>query len=320
MRWPRIVYAAGLTFMALGAIGVAYPSPSFAAETSVKLKVSFDRGRLSIEAENASLDRILEIVSARVGFSVARTGSRYAPPLITGRRTGDLDRILAWLLSNQNYILLRAHLDSESEGLPGRPTQLLLMNSPRRDAAGVPGPRERLNFAAPGIDTASRAQRALPDAADPQGGLAAAVDAAADSDRGQSGTGLGGGMRSEDVGRLSASGNRLPDIVIDARDTDIVRTVDLAGDTPLSTHVMLHQAAGPSLQRTEEGTWVPWDGHIDSLIDNRFTPANGGVTFEVIKGDLSDDFFPMTFTVAYRTESGLMFGSFQVMPDQQIPL
>ncbi len=319
MRWPRMFYAAGLAVMGLGAIGACCPSPSFAAETSVKLKVSFDRDRLSIEAENASLDRILEIVSARLGFSVARTGSRYAPPLITGSRTGDLDRVLAWLLSNQNYILLRAQLDAGGEGLPGRPTQLLLMNSPPRHANGVPGPRERLNLDTPGFDTAGRAQPASSETADPQGGLAAA-EAAADSDRGQSGTGPGGGVRSEGAGRLSASGNRLPDIVIDTHDTDIVRTVDLAGDTPISTHVMLHQAAGPSLQRTEEGTWVPWDGHEDSLIDNRFTPADGGVTFEVAKGDLSDEFFPMTFTVAYRTESGLMFGSFQVMPDQQIPL
>ena len=118
--------------------------------------------------------------------------------------------------------------------------------------------------------------------------------------------------------RLTTSGKRLANIIIDPRHVDIVRTIDLAGDVPLATYVMTNQAAGPSLQRTELGNWVPWDGHGESLINNRFTSSNGRLTFEVIQGDLSDEFFPINFTIAYRTKGNFKFGIFQAMPNQSL--
>ena len=38
------------------------------------------------------------------------------------------------------------------------------------------------------------------------------------------------------------------------------------------------------------------------------------LTFDLFNGDLSNELFPINYTVAYRTEAGLKFGVFQVMP------
>ena len=307
--------------VALGAILAPVPALSLAGESDVKLSISFDGDRVTVEAENASLDRILDIVAIRVGFAVERTSSRYEPPLINGSKTGSLNDILAWLLSTQNYVLINEHNVGDGNTPQVRPSQLLLMSPPIRGPNAAPNSVEKIRFGGSESYVADRDRRgphALEGTGERQRSLAA-VEPVADISRVRGAPAPGNVVRTKVAERLTASGNRLSDIVIDASDVDIVRTVDLAGDALVATHVMAHKAAGPSLQRTDLGTWVPWDGHEDSLIDNRFTPSNGSVTFEVVKGDLSDEFFPMTFTIAYRTESGLQFGSFQVMPDQPIP-
>lgn len=298
----------------------ASPAVQPAAEVSVNLSVTVDGDRLSVAAENASLDQILNEIAARAGFTVARSGSRYAPPLITGHKSGRLEDVLAWLLSTQNYVLFYEVPADGGSPSDVRVSEILLMNPPvggPMTAAAHPAARTRAGSMDSGLARAGMPGDSL--AADrdvPQRTLAALVP--------PPDAGLTGGAADPNVdavigpaSRLSAAGNRLPDAVVDVRNMNIVRTVDLGGDALEGSYVMAHKAAGPALQRTDAGTWIPWDGREETLINNNFATANGGVRFDVVKGDLSDEFYPMTFTIAYRTKSGLKFGSFQVMPDQQ---
>ncbi len=119
--------------------------------------------------------------------------------------------------------------------------------------------------------------------------------------------------------RLRPSGTALSGMLVDPAHAQITRTVQLGGEVPLATYVMTKTAAGKSLQRTALGEWVPWDRDEATLIDNRFTPSGGTLTFKVDDGPLMDRFFPISYAVAYRTEKALNFGVFSVMPHQPAP-
>lgn len=114
---------------------------------------------------------------------------------------------------------------------------------------------------------------------------------------------------------LATQGARLADVRVAPAAADISRTVALEGDAPTATFVMAHMPDGRSLQRTNLGYWQPWDGDPDSLIDNGFQPANGELTFKVLKEDISGRFFPITVTLAYRVGEQVKFGVFQIMPE-----
>ncbi len=119
--------------------------------------------------------------------------------------------------------------------------------------------------------------------------------------------------------RLRSSGTALSTITVDPAHAHITRTVELGGEVPLATHVITKTTDGKSLQRTALGEWVPWDRDEATLIDNRFTPSGGALTFKVVEGSLTDRFFPISYTVAYRTETALKFGVFSVAPRQPMP-
>lgn len=119
--------------------------------------------------------------------------------------------------------------------------------------------------------------------------------------------------------RLRPSGTALSNMLIDPAHAQITRTIQLGGEVPLATHVITKTTDGKSLQRTALGEWVPWDRDEATLIDNRFKPSGGALTFKVDDGSLMDRFFPISYAVAYRTEKALNFGVFSVMPHQPMP-
>jgi len=62
-------------------------------------------------------------------------------------------------------------------------------------------------------------------------------------------------------------------------------------------------------QRRADGQWVEWDGHRESLLNNSFAAAEDGtLTFALTSIDLTTQFLPVVFTVAYETEHGLKTG------------
>lgn len=115
-------------------------------------------------------------------------------------------------------------------------------------------------------------------------------------------------------GALSLAGVELSPLRVAASDAKVIRTVGIYDDRPISTHVLQSVSGLPIKQRTEAGQWVDWDGNPDSLIDNRFTPVDGWLTFRVLRADLTASPFPVNFIIAYKTEAGLKFGVFNIVP------
>ena len=113
---------------------------------------------------------------------------------------------------------------------------------------------------------------------------------------------------------LTEAGSVLAGMATEVVEADVARTVDLAGDAPIATYVTAHMPDGKALQRTNLGYWVPWNGRVDELIDNHFTPSGDTLTFNILNEDISGQFFPITITLAYRTAAGLKFGVFQLSP------
>lgn len=118
--------------------------------------------------------------------------------------------------------------------------------------------------------------------------------------------------------KLSTGGTALADIAVNpaaVATSGVSRTIDLSGDAPTATFVTAHLPDGKHLQRSNLGYWLPWDGDVDSLIDNRL-PLNGDgtVTFKVVKEDLSDKMFPIAVTLAYTVGEQVKFGVFQILP------
>jgi hypothetical protein len=107
----------------------------------------------------------------------------------------------------------------------------------------------------------------------------------------------------------------LQNVVVEATTANVSRTVALNGDAPSATYVMAHMPDGRVLQRTNLGYWEPWDGKLDSLVDNGFRAAGGDLTFKILKEDISGRFFPITVTLAYRVGDAVKFGVFQIMPE-----
>jgi hypothetical protein len=114
---------------------------------------------------------------------------------------------------------------------------------------------------------------------------------------------------------LTVAGAALESVAVAPASANVSRSVALNGDAPTATYVMAHMPDGQALQRTNLGYWQPWDGKLDSLVDNGFRPSGGDLTFKVLKEDISGRFFPITVTLAYRTAEAVKFGVFQIMPE-----
>ncbi len=80
----------------------------------------------------------------------------------------------------------------------------------------------------------------------------------------------------------------------------------LDGDVPTVTHVWTNIGGGSYLrQRTNEGYWIPWNGRIEELIDNRFPVANDRVVFKVIDEDIGSDNMEVAIAIGYKSGATL---------------
>ena len=114
---------------------------------------------------------------------------------------------------------------------------------------------------------------------------------------------------------LTVSGAALESVAVAPAAANVTGSVAMKGDAPTATYVMAHMPDGRTLQRTNLGYWQPWDGKLDSLVDNGFRAAAGDLTFKILEEDISGRFFPITVTLAYRTGEAVKFGVFQIMPE-----
>ena len=322
MKWTlrrrdfvRYFWTGTAAFMA---ISITFPGVPSAEEAAADLRVEFHGKMVAVQATNVALYGVLTVIGNGAEFAVERTQSADPEARITGMWDGELADVLASLLRAQNHVLIHAPTGRDGEAGQAKLTRILLM--------GPSVPR-------PDVDPTSVDPRPADDPPTGKTNTAGDETEAPDGLRGRFAGTVSWNLGERDHGlarnppesfvapgklaeKLDRAGNALADVRIDPRQADIARTIDLAGDVPVATYVMAHQSAGPSLQRTDLGAWVPWDGRKESLIDNRFGPSDQRLTFEVVRGDLSNELFPITFTIAYRTTAAFKFGVFQATPAQ----
>jgi len=117
------------------------------------------------------------------------------------------------------------------------------------------------------------------------------------------------------VAALTPQGVTLGTMTTDGDISDLRFSVDLAGDTPEASYVWAIVGGAHSLQRTNDGYWVPWNGDIVQLIDNRFRAVDGRLTFKVLDQTIGADNQGITLGIGYRAGGALKFGIFGILPE-----
>lgn len=289
----------------------------FSAKARADLVLETNKNQITIDAHRENVLVILERLGEQAGFTVKWYGLRESAPLFSGKKSGTIEDLLKWVLRSQNHLIVHDRDPSLGQNGDLRPIQIILLSPPQPELRQGRAVREGLSsetrdVAAPAVGTAADTTPS------PDPRLWLATQSVPAEDAADRAAPMGRAIVSAAGARLSEAGQQMPDLVIDPRDADIRVTVDVGGEVLRASYVMAHTPAGLSLQQTSPGRWEPWDGRVDSLIDNGLVPSNGRLTFEIMEGDLSEEFFPLTFTVAYQTEEALKYGVFQAMPDQQI--
>ncbi len=279
---------------------------------------------ISAEADNVHFGQLLRWLGAHAGIDVETTAAADRYLRYSGTLTGTVGELLQQLLENENYVVIFSPADRRGARGKRKVAKILVMG-PAEDGRGGRGAKR------PEITPAQAAALFEEDGpgtggAGPKGGnrLPGSTEASAAVQTTKDPTQPGNGPRSINAAgngaeRLRPSGTVLSSMLVDPAHAHISRTVHLGSEVPLATYVITKSTDGKSLQRTALGEWVPWDRDKATLIDNRFTPSGGTLTFKVDDGSLMDRFFPISYTVAYRTETALKFGVFSVTPHQPMP-
>jgi hypothetical protein len=89
-------------------------------------------------------------------------------------------------------------------------------------------------------------------------------------------------------------------------------SVDLGGDVPSATHVIARFQNNRPHMRGTDGLWAPWNGDVNTLDDAGAAIADGILIFDVLEGLPTGLFYPVSFTVVYRTTAGLKSGTIVV--------
>jgi len=125
----------------------------------------------------------------------------------------------------------------------------------------------------------------------------------------------GGGRAAENsVYVLTEQGTNLGSMTTAGAVEDLRFTVDLRGDRPSATHVWATVGSNELRMRTNEGYWLPWNGSLDALIDNRFAVSDGKVVFKVMDEDIGADNHGVSIGIGYRVGDKLKYGRFAILP------
>lgn len=113
---------------------------------------------------------------------------------------------------------------------------------------------------------------------------------------------------------LSDSGTFLGRVSLSDLKTPVQITVNLYEDKPVATYVMARFQNNTPLHRIQDGDWVRWRETSGDLIDAGFEPnPDGTLTFVLVNTDLSVEFLPVIFTVAYALEDGILKSGYMVV-------
>jgi len=111
---------------------------------------------------------------------------------------------------------------------------------------------------------------------------------------------------------LSAEGTDLGRAKAAALQDGLNITVDLGGDVPTATHIIARFQNNQPLMQGTDGLWAPWNGDLSKLDDVAVLAAGGKLIFKIFDRLPEALFYPVSFTVVYRTTDGLKSGTLTV--------
>ena len=113
---------------------------------------------------------------------------------------------------------------------------------------------------------------------------------------------------------LSENGTDLGTVTTAGAVDDLRFTVDLQGDTPSATHVWATVGSNDRRMRTNEGYWLPWNGSLETLADNRLPVHDGRVVFKVMDENIGADNHGVSISIGYRVGDKVKYGVFAILP------
>ena len=289
-----------------------------AAEGSDRnLIIQRDNGRIVIQATDPGLRKIVEFFASQEASAIYLRDLNPMQADAISRNPLPIDQLINIFFPERSFVLVHGVGESSDSSINSTIETIIFLDR------SVPSE----NQAQSPVDQAQAAlQTALPEIPLDRESLFAlleeiaqssAVDHPPEGDNDLQGRNLSLSPQSKS-NKLMLEGAVLSTITVNPSDAKITRTVDLGEDSPLATHAMRRSGTSSASQLTFDGTWIPWDGNVETLADNGFTESGRKLIFDLFNGDLSNAFFPINYTVAYRTEAGLKFGVFQVMPRETL--
>ncbi|MBY0510297.1 MAG: hypothetical protein K2P94_09095 [Rhodospirillaceae bacterium] len=89
-------------------------------------------------------------------------------------------------------------------------------------------------------------------------------------------------------------------------------TIDLGDDIPTATHIIARFQNNQPLMRGRDGLWAPWAGDMTQLDEVTAVVADKKLIVRVLDAKPEALFYPASFTVVYRTETGVKSGTITV--------
>ncbi|MCZ6863429.1 MAG: hypothetical protein O7I42_24745 [Alphaproteobacteria bacterium] len=302
-------------FLLLSQVGLCLTTAAQGSDRN--LVIQRDDGRLVIHASDPGLQKIVEFFASREASAIYLRDLDPMQADAISRVPLPIDKLISKFFPGQSFVLIHGPGGSSEGSINSTIETIIFLDR------SIPSE----NHTQPPVDQAPYAlQTALPEIPLDRESLFALLEEFA-----QSSTEDHPAVGDNDIqgGELSLSPQSMPDklmlegaalstITVNPRDAKITLTVDLGEDLPLATHAMRRSGTSSASQLTFDGTWISWDGSVETLADNGFAESGRKLTFDLFNGDLSSEYFPINYTVAYLTEAGLKFGVFQVMPHETL--
>jgi hypothetical protein len=110
-------------------------------------------------------------------------------------------------------------------------------------------------------------------------------------------------------GTLSTAGADLGRVNAATLAKGLVVTAELGDDRPLAAHVIARFKNNEPLTLGRDGLWEPWDGDVATLPEASAVVADGKIAVRVLDSVPEQLFYPVYFTLVYRTPAGMKFGT-----------
>ena len=107
---------------------------------------------------------------------------------------------------------------------------------------------------------------------------------------------------------LSSTGADLGRVSVSGLDNGLRLTVDIGEDQPSAAHVIARFQNNQPLMQGRDGLWAPWSGDQVRLDEAATSATHGRLTFHLLTAPLPELFFPVSFTLIYRTHGEVKFG------------